>query len=47
VAKALQQLEGRNADFREEGIDVAGNEKSDAHLSPLCSIGAFALAQSA
>ena len=40
VAEALQQLEGRDADFREEGIDVAGDEQPDAHSSPLCSSGA-------
>ena len=31
VAEPLQKLEGRDADFRKEGIDVAGNEKPDAH----------------
>jgi hypothetical protein len=40
VAETLEQLEGRNADLRKEGIDVAGNEEPDAHLSPPCPIGA-------
>src|SRR5258708_4353462 len=38
MTEPLQQLEGRDADLREEGIDVAGNEESDAHghsVSPL------------
>ena len=29
VAEALQQLEGRDADLRKEGVDVAGDEESD------------------
>src|SRR3954469_1414776 len=30
-AEPLQQLEGRDADLGREGVDEAGNEKSDAH----------------
>ena len=40
VAEALEQLEGRDADLRKEGVDVAGDEEPDAHLSPPCPIGA-------
>ena len=31
VAEPLQQLERGDADFRKEGIDVAGNEEPNAH----------------
>lgn len=32
VAESLQQLEGRDPDFRIEGVDIARDEKSDAHV---------------
>src|ERR1700758_2499150 len=33
VAEALEQFEGRDADFWKERIDVTGNEKADSHVS--------------
>src|SRR5271170_794236 len=35
VAEALKQLEGRNADLRQEGVDETWDEKTDAHGSLL------------
>src|SRR5215831_17176689 len=35
MAEALQELEGCNANYREEGIDEAGDEKTNAHPSLL------------
>jgi hypothetical protein len=35
VAEPLQKLERGDADVREEGVDIAGNEKTDFHLSLL------------
>jgi hypothetical protein len=35
VAEPLQELKRRDANFREEGIDEAGDEKPDAHASLL------------
>jgi hypothetical protein len=35
MAEALQQLERRDSNFREEGVDEAGDEEPDAHLSAL------------
>jgi hypothetical protein len=32
VAKPLKQLERRNADVGEKGVDVAGDEKPDSHV---------------
>ncbi|MBV8185830.1 MAG: hypothetical protein JO339_01200, partial [Alphaproteobacteria bacterium] len=34
MAEALEELERRDADFREEGIDEAGNEETDPHELP-------------
>ena len=34
MPEALQQLECGDADFRKERVDIAGNEKSDAHMYP-------------
>src|SRR5262249_15468901 len=31
AAEPLQQLQGRDPNFREEGVDVTGNEKPDLH----------------
>jgi hypothetical protein len=38
VAQSFEQLERGDADLREEGIDVAGDEKPDAYVS-LLSVG--------
>src|SRR5438046_3651628 len=35
VAKSLQELQGCDTNLREKGIDVAGDEEPDAHLSLL------------
>jgi hypothetical protein len=32
VAEPLQQLERRDADLWEKGVDVTGDEKPDPHL---------------
>jgi hypothetical protein len=34
VAEALQKLEGRDPNFREEGVDETGDEQPDAHSIP-------------
>ena len=32
MAEALQEFEGRDPNFREEGVDETGDEEADAHL---------------
>jgi hypothetical protein len=38
VAEPLEKFESGDADFRKEGIDIAGNEESDSH-EPILSNG--------
>src|SRR5689334_10401420 len=35
VAESLEKFERSNADFKKEGVNVAGDEESNAHLSLL------------
>jgi hypothetical protein len=35
MAEALQKFEGRDPNFREEGVDETGDEQANAHVAPL------------
>src|SRR5271155_5593027 len=35
MTEALQKFEGRDPNFREEGVDETGDEQADAHAAPL------------
>src|SRR6516165_11414013 len=35
AAESLEELQGRDAHFRKEGVDVTGNEEPELHRHPL------------
>src|SRR5271166_1422464 len=45
MAEALQKFEGRDPNFREEGVDETGYEEANAHLEPIRTMTSISLSR--